>query len=58
MARALNERAAPTPQGKDAWTHTTVARIKDEEQHLSACSLLSCLVLVNVPKRVMRPLYR
>jgi DNA invertase Pin-like site-specific DNA recombinase len=27
MARALNERAVPTPQGKGAWTHTTVARI-------------------------------
>ena len=27
MARALNERRVPTPQGRGAWTHTTVARV-------------------------------
>ena len=27
LARALNERGVPTPQGGGAWTHTTVARV-------------------------------
>jgi DNA invertase Pin-like site-specific DNA recombinase len=27
MARALNERGVSTPQGRGAWTHTTVARV-------------------------------
>jgi DNA invertase Pin-like site-specific DNA recombinase len=27
LARALNERAVPTPLGRGAWTHTTVARV-------------------------------
>ncbi|WPB83750.1 recombinase family protein [Sediminicoccus rosea] len=27
MARALNKRGVPTPQGRGAWTHTTVARV-------------------------------
>jgi DNA invertase Pin-like site-specific DNA recombinase len=27
LARALNEQGVPTPQGRGAWTHTTVARV-------------------------------
>jgi DNA invertase Pin-like site-specific DNA recombinase len=27
LARALNERGVPTPLGRGAWTHTTVARV-------------------------------
>ncbi len=27
LARALNERGVPTPRGRGAWTHTTVARV-------------------------------
>jgi DNA invertase Pin-like site-specific DNA recombinase len=27
LARALNERGVPTPAGRGAWTHTTVARV-------------------------------
>ncbi len=27
LARALNERGVPSPRGRGAWTHTTVARV-------------------------------